>query len=915
MKNLFKLSTLSLIVLSSVGCGGGSSETNSHPIDMTAYGNLEVLVAGLPSGLSADIQITGPNNYSTSLTTGEVLSNLVTGDYTLSVNSVTTQGVTYSFNNGQSQTVTVLEGQTLSVNIDYTAPVTATGVITGFGSVYINGVKFETDQAVVTANGETDTEDALEIGMVVTINGNIGADGDGAEASSIEYQASAEGPVTGINLAEKTITLLGQVYFIDDLTEFDDVTFDAIQIGNWVEISAIENSDDQYIATRIELSDSSEEYQLVGEVSQLDTVTMTFNIAGQSIDYSNATVEGELLDGVEVEVESETDLVDGVLVASEVEVEEAPDLAGQLIGFEGEIEVFTSITDFVVDDQAITTTNETIFKGGQSSDLAHGVEIAVRGTIVDGVLVATEIRIAQDTEIKIEGLVQSTDLDTNSIVILGNTIFTDEYTRFIDDSEDDERRFRIDDILIGDKVSIKAFDNEGQLLASQIKRKKTANEVDDDTETTELEGKVSDISAPTFSVNGVRVKVTEASVIESPNGSELTSSEFFSAITDDTEVEVEGIPQDDGSLLALEIEIESKENDSGDTEPFVELKGNIDSFDSIEAFTVNGHSITTNLFTRYEDGNPDLLAVGIEVEVKGHQAEDGTIVAKKIEFESEDDNDRESEIEGEITSFTSATEFTIGEQAITTTANTEFDNGSVESLALGVHVEVEGHINNDGILVADEIEFEEADEISVEGVVSVFVSATEFSIGEQSITTNSETEFKNSSASMLALGVTLEVEGVLDENGTLVATKVEFEEPDDVEVEGIITVFTSATDFEIDGQHVITDEFTAFNDGTAENLALGVQIEVEGYANSDGSIVAFKVEFEEFDENEVEVSGTISEFISATDFSIGEQKITTNDDTEFEDGTIDDLADGVSVEIEGVVNEDGILVAEKVSFD
>ena len=230
MKNLFKLSTLSLIVLSSVGCGGGSSETNSHPIDMTAYGNLEVLVAGLPSGLSADIQITGPNNYSTSLTTGEVLSNLVTGDYTLSVNSVTTQGVTYSFNNGQSQTVTVLEGQTLSVNIDYTAPVTATGVITGFGSVYINGVKFETDQAVVTANGETDTEDALEIGMVVTINGNIGADGDGAEASSIEYQASAEGPVTGINLAEKTITLLGQVYFIDDLTEFDDVTFDAIQI-------------------------------------------------------------------------------------------------------------------------------------------------------------------------------------------------------------------------------------------------------------------------------------------------------------------------------------------------------------------------------------------------------------------------------------------------------------------------------------------------------------------------------------------------------------------------------------------------------------------------------------------------------------------------------------------------------------
>ena len=915
MKNLFKLSTLSLIVLSSVGCGGGSSETNSHPIDMTAYGNLEVLVAGLPSGLSADIQITGPNNYSTSLTTGEVLSNLVTGDYTLSVNSVTTQGVTYSFNSGQSQTVTVSEGQTLSVNIDYKAPVTATGVITGFGSVYINGVKFETDQAGITANGENDTEDALEVGMVVTINGSVGADGEGAEAASIDYQASAEGPVAEVNLAEKTITLLGQVYLVDDLTEFENITFDSIQIGNWAEVSAIENSDGKYIATRIELSDSSEGIQLVGAISQLDTAAMMFNIDGQVIDYSNATVEGELLDGVEVEVESESDLVDGVLVATEVEIEEAQDLAGQLIGFEGEIEVFTSITDFVVDDQAITTTTETTFKGGQSSDLALGVDIAFRGTIVDGVLVATEIRIAQDTEIKIEGLVQSTDLDTNSIVILGNTIFTDEYTRFIDDSEDDERRFRIDDILIGDKVSIKAFDNEGQLLASQIKRKKTVNEVDDDTETTELEGKVSDINKPTFSVSGVTVKVTEISVIESPNGSELTSSELFSAITNDTIVEVEGIPQDDGSLLALEIEIESPENDSGDVEPFVELIGSIDSFDSIEAFTVNGHSITTNLFTRYEDGNPDLLAVGIEVKVKGHQAEDGTIVAKKIEIKSEDDNDRESEIEGEITDFTTASDFSIGEQAITATESTEFGSGNIESLALGVHIEVEGYINNDGILVAEKIEFEEVDEISVKGVVSSFVSATEFSIGEQAITTNSETEFKNSNASMLALGVTLEVEGVLAENGTLVATKVEFEEAEEVDIKGVITVFNSATDFEIDGQHVITDELTAFKNGTKANLALGVEIEVEGYTNSEGSIVAFKVEFEESDEKEAEVSGAISEFISATDFSIGEQKITTNDDTEFEDGTIDDLADGVSVEIEGVINEDGILIAKKVSFD
>ena len=101
----------------------------------------------------------------------------------------------------------------------------------------------------------------------------------------------------------------------------------------------------------------------------------------------------------------------------------------------------------------------------------------------------------------------------------------------------------------------------------------------------------------------------------------------------------------------------------------------------------------------------------------------------------------------------------------------------------------------------------------------------------------------------LAVGRRVEVEGVLS-GGVLVARSVEFEDDDDddddeFEIEGVITsVSASARTFSVRG---ITVNYAnaRFKDGTAEQLAPGVKVEVEGQLASDGTtLLATEVEFD-----------------------------------------------------------------------
>ena len=71
-------------------------------------------------------------------------------------------------------------GSGSSSNMSNLTPVLATGTITGFGSIYVNGVHFQTSSATIRKNGQMVAESQLAVGEVARVKGQKNAtDGTG----------------------------------------------------------------------------------------------------------------------------------------------------------------------------------------------------------------------------------------------------------------------------------------------------------------------------------------------------------------------------------------------------------------------------------------------------------------------------------------------------------------------------------------------------------------------------------------------------------------------------------------------------------------------------------------------------------------------------------------------------------------
>ncbi|NLE84907.1 MAG: hypothetical protein GX607_00770 [Myxococcales bacterium] len=70
-------------------------------------------------------------------------------------------------------------------------------------------------------------------------------------------------------------------------------------------------------------------------------------------------------------------------------------------------------------------------------------------------------------------------------------------------------------------------------------------------------------------------------------------------------------------------------------------------------------------------------------------------------------------------------------------------------------------------------------------------------------------------------------------------------------------------------------------------------------------------------QGEMEVTGPVTN-LSGTcpslQFTIATQQVTTDANTEFDDGTCDAIVNGLAVEVEGMVGSDGVLAAEEVDL-
>jgi hypothetical protein len=158
----------------------------------------------------------------------------------------------------------------------------------------------------------------------------------------------------------------------------------------------------------------------------------------------------------------------------------------------------------------------------------------------------------------------------------------------------------------------------------------------------------------------------------------------------------------------------------------------------------------------------------------------------------------------------------------------------------GLLVEVEGTLDAAGgemratsIELGDEIGDGNSDQIEVLGFVTDVTPDFKFTVGNQVVQFDANTLFVDGAPEDILLGAKLEAEGSLVD-GILFADEIEFWEPDQIEVEGIVDEVVFIDDFpeftfeDRDDQVVQTNEETEFEDVNKEEIEFGMKLEVKG---------------------------------------------------------------------------------------
>jgi len=420
----------------------------------------------------------------------------------------------------------------ITAGIDRGGIVTATGSITGFGSVHVNGVHYVTTGATITLDDSPGTESDLRVGQVVRIEGRINQDGVNGTATRVIFDDEVEGPVQSIDRTNSRLVVLGRTVQVSTQTSFDDSisprSLEGVAVGDRIEVSGRVATTGFVEATRIERKAAQSSVEVKGTISSLDTNARSFALSQLTVSYASAQLNGfasgQPANGDRVEAFGSVD-ANGVLVATRVERESggAAGNADEQADYEGLVTSFVSATDFAVAGQRVTTTASTTYEGGTASSLALDVPVEVEGRFnASGVIVATKVQFRRGSDTEFSGRVDSVNAAGNSLVVFGVTVRVNSLTRFEDHSGADVQRFSLANIAVGDYVEVDAYNDGSGLVATKLER-------DDDQGEVRLEGVAQNVAAPNFTVGGVAVTTDGNTEFRDTNGVTINAAAFFQA--------------------------------------------------------------------------------------------------------------------------------------------------------------------------------------------------------------------------------------------------------------------------------------------------------------------------------------------------------------------------------------------------
>ena len=315
---------------------------------------------------------------------------------------------------------------------------------------------------------------ALVNGQTVRVELAISPNGQGQWVATRLNSATTLGSAAN---GKASVELEGVVTQINSARSFvvNGVTVDASAVSNFpagvavgvpVEVKGrLDNG--VLVARKVEVEDNEDrEFEIKGNIAALDTTAQTFQIRGMLIDYSNAIFDNgtasNLSADVRVEIKGQLNASGTVVQATKVEFKGLDD-RGSSGSFEvkGAVEgLNTSTNTFVV--RGITVSYSTArFDDGVAADLSNGDVVEVKGTVVGGVLQATEVDFEDgNRSYEIKGNISALNTAASTFVV--NSVTVSYASASFEDGT-------VADLRVGARVEVKGSAvNNGVVTASKV---------------------------------------------------------------------------------------------------------------------------------------------------------------------------------------------------------------------------------------------------------------------------------------------------------------------------------------------------------------------------------------------------------------------------------------------------------------
>jgi len=440
----------------------------------------------------------------------------------------------------------------------------ASGTITGFGSVFVNGHEFATDMHTQVLDGDND--DAASSTSSLTVGMTVDVDASSGSATMLRFTSAVRGEVDAVNQMNGTLTVLGQTVQTTGGTSFAGnmgnsssgtavAKLSDIQAGDYVVVfgylecpTSCSSGATTVLATLVNEPASKGMYRVQGYVTNYSSSANSFTINGLTVDIATTgasptmcnTMNCAFANGNFVSVRS-TSAPSGsftanslTLTASNIKLRsEAPTFAvGSTVTIEGPVTQLSGST-FVV--RGVTVDFSSI--ASSVTGLANNQIVEVTGSISSSnTLMATSIEVERAATFMMMGSLDS--VSTTGFSVLGQAFSVNTNTRFADWAMDD-RPFNSTNfstvLMAGNQVIVSGYTSAGANVATRVERIPTPSSPQ-----AAVEGVVSSDNAPTdtmMTVAGITVTLTPSTkLFYSGAGTTPSLTGFFAAITPNTTV-------------------------------------------------------------------------------------------------------------------------------------------------------------------------------------------------------------------------------------------------------------------------------------------------------------------------------------------------------------------------------------------